>query len=433
MNFKNHDPAVRYTEETLKYKWYLVERDIEEKESTSLKLKEEKDRIIQQIENEILPDITKNSIISEINLLLENHNRVSETRVLKKLNSLYGSKGTFNRGIFLPEDKDSYLNFSHYTLSDTEKEFLNLGLNYHVQPKYSQLEKEAELEALYNNLLNLENKKVIKVHSRLGDLLTSEATKHRNPKYVPSIPHNLREAAKSLRSNEDIVIRKADKSQMYVLLDRKEYIEKINTILNDETKFQRLTRDPTNSLKVKANNLISTQNAAQDSIKLKPIIGEFKPGYIYGNVKTHKPNKSLRPIISQIPTPTYELAKTLNSIIQKYIPDQFTVRSSSDFIDILQMSTTNIGVMASLDVESLFTNVPIDTTIEIIIQHVYNHTSIPPPKISEVILRNLLLLCTKEAPFRSPEGKLYCQKEGVAMGSPLGPTFANFLYGKPGN
>ena len=49
--------------------------------------------------------------------------------------------------------------------------------------------------------------------------------------------------------------------------------------------------------------------------------------------------------------------------------------------------------------------------------------------MSQEILKDLLVICTKEAPFRSPEGKLYCQKEGVAMGSPLGPTFANFYMG----
>ena len=212
-------------------------------------------------------------------------------------------------------------------------------------------------------------------------------------------------------------------------MDRLEYIEKINTILADETKFKKLTRDPTNSLKVKANKLIEVQNAVHGDVKLSPIKGEFKPGYIYGNIKTHKPNKALRPIISQIPTPTYEVAKSLNNIIQKFIPNSYTVKSSSDFVDILQSNNNVTGKMASLDVESLFTNVPLDTTIEIIIKYVYNHDSIPPPKISKEILKSLLLLCTKEAPFRSPEGKLYCQKEGVAMGSPLGPTFANFYVG----
>ena len=87
------------------------------------------------------------------------------------------------------------------------------------------------------------------------------------------------------------------------------------------------------------------------------------------------------------------------------------------------------GIIASLDVESLFTNVPIDATIEIILEQTYNNLSLSPPKIPKEILRQLLELCTKEAPFMCPQGNLYVQTEGVAMGSPLGPTFANFYMG----
>ena len=127
-------------------------------------------------------------------------------------------------------------------------------------------------------------------------------------------------------------------------------------------------------------------------------------------------------------TPTYDLAKTLNKIITPYIPNQYLLKSTNDFIDLLQSNNCE-GIIALLDVESLFTNVPIDATIEIILQHAYHHSSIPQPKIPKEILKQLLELCTREAPFRSPSGGLFLQIEGVAMGSPLGPTFANFYMG----
>ena len=62
--------------------------------------------------------------------------------------------------------------------------------------------------------------------------------------------------------------------------------------------------------------------------------------------------------------------------------------------------------MASLDVESLFTNVPVEATIEIILNNVYNHTHLPQPKISRNILKKLLILCTTESPFKTPSGDL---------------------------
>ena len=78
--------------------------------------------------------------------------------------------------------------------------------------------------------------------------------------------------------------------------------------------------------------------------------------------------------------------------------------------------------------ESLFTNIPIDQTIDIIIQQVYNHPSVPPPNnLPRELLRQLLEICTKQSPCLL--GNLYRQIQGVAMGSPLGPTFANSYLG----
>ncbi|XP_045127711.1 uncharacterized protein LOC123514127 [Portunus trituberculatus] len=84
--------------------------------------------------------------------------------------------------------------------------------------------------------------------------------------------------------------------------------------------------------------------------------------------------------------------------------------------------------MASMDVESLFTNVPVDDTIEIICKQVY-HTDGKKLAITEETLRILLRTCTKEAAFYGPDGKMYVQSDGVAMGFPLGVLFANFYMG----
>ena len=231
-----------------------------------------------------------------------------------------------------------------------------------------------------------------------------------------------------MRNNQNIIIRKADKSNIYVILNKEDYLTKIDSILSDNTKFQKINRDSTDKLKKRANRIIGALNADQSSFKLEAVVGDYSPGYLYGTVKTHKPNNPLRPIISQCPTPTYKLAKTLNNLITPFIPNQYSLRSTNDFIDILRTSNPQ-GIIASLDVESLFTNVPIEETIDIIIQRVYNHPTIIPPKIPKTILKQLLQICTKESPFQCPRGNYYLQIEGVAMGSPLGPTFANFYMG----
>ena len=175
------------------------------------------------------------------------------------------------------------------------------------------------------------------------------------------------------------------------------------------------------------NRFIASANAVAGHVHFSKIVGEYAPGYAYGNIKTHKPENPLRPIISQVPTPTYKLAKRLNDILQPYVPTGHSIKSVDDFVDILRTNRPS-GVLASIDVESLFTNVPVLETIQIILGKVYDNRDpdLPPLKLERAILEKLLLACTTELPFRGPDGQLYLQKDGIAMGSPLGPLFANF-------
>ncbi|XP_069188800.1 uncharacterized protein [Procambarus clarkii] len=53
----------------------------------------------------------------------------------------------------------------------------------------------------------------------------------------------------------------------------------------------KVTKDTTAELKAKVNKLIETVNGKKFGLHLPKVIGEYKPGYAYGNVKTHKPGK----------------------------------------------------------------------------------------------------------------------------------------------
>ena len=121
-----------------------------------------------------------------------------------------------------------------------------------------------------------------------------------------------------------------------------------------------------------------------------------------------------------------KLQKNLNNLLSLLGKSQHTVPNSKEFVEKIKKERIPIGhKMISFDVKSLFTNVPLDETIETILQKVYAEkkikTSIPKP-----ILKELLLLCTKHLHFRF-NGETYIQIDGVAMGSPLGPPLANIF------
>ena len=98
------------------------------------------------------------------------------------------------------------------------------------------------------------------------------------------------------------------------------------------------------------------------------------------------------------------MAKWLNNLLTPYIQNEHCISSSSEFIDILRTKSSS-GIISSIDVESLFTNVPVDATIDIILNNVYNST-MKPLKIKPHLLKQLLQICTKEATFYTPDGKM---------------------------
>ena len=113
-----------------------------------------------------------------------------------------------------------------------------------------------------------------------------------------------------------------------------------------------------------------------------------RPGILYGSVNVHKPIvdncPSFRPILYAIGTPTYNLAKFLVPILSPLTVNEFTVHDSSSFAEEVVNFDVNC-IMASLDVESLFNNIPLDETIENCINDLFSNND----KVHNFIKENL--------------------------------------------
>ena len=55
--------------------------------------------------------------------------------------------------------------------------------------------------------------------------------------------------------------------------------------------------------------------------------------------------------------------------------------------------------MVSFDVKSLFTNVPLDRTISIILKRIYDDAELPTTLTTRLELKEMLLLCTTKVHF----------------------------------
>ena len=105
---------------------------------------------------------------------------------------------------------------------------------------------------------------------------------------------------------------------------------------------------------------------------------------------------------------------------------EYTVQNSKDFVNFIKSQQTpcNHQVM-SFDVVLLFTNVPIDATIDIIIGGTYEFNEIDT-RITKNELRELILLCTKDVHFTFT-GEKFTQVDSVTLGSPLVPILAGIF------
>jgi hypothetical protein len=121
-------------------------------------------------------------------------------------------------------------------------------------------------------------------------------------------------------------------------------------------------------------------------------------------------------------TPQHKLAKwlitKLNPIREKLVTH--TVKDTFQFVN--EVKDMNIGgkYLVSFDVQSLFTNLPLEETIQTVCEH-SRLTNIPRDQ-----LKGLLEFNTRDIQFLF-NGSLYRQKDGVGMGSPLGPFLADIF------
>ena len=127
-------------------------------------------------------------------------------------------------------------------------------------------------------------------------------------------------------------------------------------------------------------------------------------------------------------TPEYNLARYLDGLIKPHIPSKYSISSNVEFLSRLKEFKILQGDKClSFDVVSLFTNVPLRETIEIMANELYLEGNLNTPPMSKTSFIRLLSHATSG--LFSHRNQLYQQCDGVSMGNPLAPTVANFFLG----
>ena len=219
------------------------------------------------------------------------------------------------------------------------------------------------------------------------------------------------------------------------IFSAKDYYDKLDEVILDKSKFEEINQDSSENhpiiQKEKSISYYMRKYFKKVTNYQELIPPSSQPEKPYGITKVHKVNVPLRPVASILGMPEYKLAKYLDNLIKPHIPDTYSLRSTENFIKRLkECPCNNKNTVVSFDVVSLFTNVRLAETIELVIERFYDNNNSNAIPFEKSVFCQLMFMATQRLFMYND--KLYKQIDGVTMESPLGPTLANFFLGLPG-
>ncbi len=316
------------------------------------------------------------------------------------------------------------INISKRQLSKTETISLAKGLNYAVSPK--EVPVDDFIVATEQACWKIPEEEKDTLRSEVVGLLKNHRTKTGN------MSQEERKAIKELKRDKSIMIMGADKGRATVIMDKCEYEEKVNLMLQDTKTYEKLDKNPTSKFKGKLVDILKRLKADKKITDkqywdLYPTME--KTPRLYCSPKIHKAGNPLRPIVDYTGSICYKIARALADLLQPLFG--LTIhhcKNSKDFVDSMNgIQLEDDEVLVSFDVVSLFTNTPIQETLDIVKERLQNDKTLKERTLLDVDDIIELLKFVLNTTYFSFRGQIYQQKFGAAMGSPVSPIIANIF------
>ena len=133
--------------------------------------------------------------------------------------------------------------FQFRPLDKTETQDLSYGLKHSVTPKRIPTETiVSSVEAVLSRQRELSEPTKDNIRSRIASTIQSASLTDNN------LTKDERQALKRLRNDNDILILPADKGRVTVVMDKTDYHDKIDELVNDKQSYEVLKRDPSPAL-----------------------------------------------------------------------------------------------------------------------------------------------------------------------------------------
>ena len=205
-------------------------------------------------------------------------------------------------------------------------------------------------------------------------------------------------------------------------------------LLSDKNKFKKLSEDP---IKLREGQLqrylreLKKKQFLDDATYERIYQSGSQPSRLYSTPKVHKIKSnsevpSFRPIVSSIGSFNYNLSRFLCDMLTLFIPTDYCTQDSFSFVKEVQEVSVSDYFMVSYDVCSLFTNIPLNETIDLAVNIIFDNNK--SMNITKPQLKKRFVFATSPTHFLF-NNETYDQTHGVGMGSPFGPALANLFMG----
>ena len=126
------------------------------------------------------------------------------------------------------------------------------------------------------------------------------------------------------------------------------------------------------------------------------------PARIYGTTKMYKFSFSdsfpkLRPIVSSIGTLNYNLVPFICDLLSLLVPNDYSCKDTFFFVSQIKNANLSTNLFVFYDVTSLCTNIPLQETIDIVINLIFNHN--PNLNITKKEIKSFFLFPTSQTHF----------------------------------
>ena len=234
----------------------------------------------------------------------------------------------------------------------------------------------------------------------------------------------------NLKNRNDLVIKAADKGGATVVWRIDLYQQEAIRQLSDQTFYTKVNKDLTSPnqkiVKDTIQELITKQELPVTAQNL--IINTPRTSCIYFKPKIHKANNPGHPIVSACSCPTELISSYLDKVmtpIIKSLPSY--IKDSNHALEIFRnfnFSGEN-KIIFTMDITSLYIKIPNNEGLQAL-KYFFNQRPIKKPS-SETLLRLAELVLTLNC--FSFGDNYYKQINGGAMGTKMGPSYANLFVG----